>query len=175
MSDRLSVDVERLQSFMRAVGRAAEEEGICYLVGGATAVLLGWRGSTIDVDIRLEPEQESVLRALDSVKRRLRINVELASPADFLPLPGDWRERSLSVGREGRLTFVHFDLYAQTLAKLERGHARDLADVHAMLDRGLVEPERLRSMYEEIEPELFRFPAIDRVRFRETLDGALAG
>ncbi len=170
MSDRLSIDADRLQQFMRAVGQAAEDEGTCYLVGGATAVLLGWRASTIDVDIRLEPEQESVLRSLEPLKRRLRINVELASPADFVPLPSGWRERSLSVRREGRLTFMHFDLYAQALAKLERGHTRDLADVQAMLARDLVERDRLLTMYDEIEPELYRFPAIDRVRFRAAVE-----
>ena len=38
------------------------------------------------------------------------------------------------------MTFRHYDLYAQALAKVERGHARDLADVEAMLERGLVDP-----------------------------------
>ena len=28
------------------------------------------------------------------------MNVELASPADFIPLPGGWRERSLFVTRD---------------------------------------------------------------------------
>lgn len=40
---------------MRAAGEAAAREGVCYLTGGATAVLLGWRATTIDVDLRLEP------------------------------------------------------------------------------------------------------------------------
>lgn len=172
MHPRLKVDAERLAAFMRAVGRAADEDGLCYLTGGATAVLLGWRASTIDVDIRLEPEQESVLRALQTLKQELQLNVEVASPGDFVPLPAGWRERSLSAGREGRLTFLHFDPYAQALAKLERGHARDLADVDAMLERGLVERERLRRMYEEIEPELFRFPAVDPAQFRAAVDEA---
>jgi hypothetical protein len=34
--------------------------------------------------------------------------------------------------------FLHHDLYAQALAKLERGHDRDLDDVDQMLARGLV-------------------------------------
>jgi len=168
--ERLKVDAGRVERFMQRLGSEAAEEGVCYLVGGATAVLLGWRDTTIDVDISLEPEQESVLRALQALKRELSMNVELASPGDFVPLPSGWRERSISAGREGRLTFLHFDLYAQALAKLERGHARDVEDVRAMVERGLVEPARLRELFDEIRGELYRFPAIDERRFRAAVD-----
>ena len=34
--------------------------------------------------------------------------------------------------KEGPLAFRHFDLYAQALAKIERGHAQDLVDVREM-------------------------------------------
>jgi hypothetical protein len=42
-------DVSRIERFMREFGRAASTEGQIYLAGGATAVLYGWRESTIDV------------------------------------------------------------------------------------------------------------------------------
>ena len=162
-------DRDRIGRFMRASGAAAARDGTCYLVGGATAVLLGWRETTIDVDIELDPEQDELLRALPAIKDDLRINVELASPRDFIPLPSGWRERSPSVGREGRLTFKHFDLYAQALAKIERGHAQDVDDVREMLGRGLVERQALRAAFDEIEPQLYRFPAIDPSDFRERI------
>lgn len=160
---------------MRELGRAAGEEGVCYLVGGATAVLVGWRTTTIDVDIELEPEQESLLRALPRIKDDLRVNVELASPGHFVPLPDGWRERSVSVAREGKLSFRHFDPYAQALAKLERAHARDLDDVQAMVDTGLVERADVLARFAEIEPELFRFPAIHPEGFRARVERFAAG
>jgi hypothetical protein len=163
-------DVARIRRFMQAFGAAAPREGTCYLVGGATAVLLGWRPTTIDVDIELDPEQDELLRALPAIKDELRINVELASPRDFIPLPASWSERSPSVGREARLTFKHFDLYSQALAKLERGHTQDVEDVRIMLKRGLVEVDRLRSGFDEIEPQLYRFPAIDPADFRRRVE-----
>jgi hypothetical protein len=168
-------DAERIRQFMRAAGDAARLEGVCYLVGGATAVLLGWRETTIDVDIELEPEQDELLRALPGIKESLLINVELASPRDFLPLPAGWRERSPSVARHGLLTFKHFDLDAQALAKIERGHARDLEDVDAMLQRGLVERAALAAQFDEIEPQLYRFPAIDPGDFRRRVEAVTAG
>ena len=151
---------------MAAAGAVAERDGVCYFAGGATAVLIGWRATTIDVDVLLRPEQDELLRALPRIKDELHVNVELASPADFIPLPAGWEERSDSIGRQGRLTFRHFDLNAQALAKLERAHQRDLDDVKAMLSAGLVDPDTLLACFEEIEPELYRFPAIDPRSFR---------
>ncbi|MDP9222727.1 MAG: hypothetical protein M3P18_02530 [Actinomycetota bacterium] len=132
-----------------------------YLVGGGTAVLEGWRATTIDVDLYLEPEADELLRAIPGLKEDLEINVEFSSPLDFLPeLPG-WRDRSPFVAQEGRLTVRHFDLYAQALAKLERGFDQDLADVRAMVDRGLVSPDQLRRLFDAVADELYRFPAVD--------------
>jgi len=155
---------------MRDLGRDASEETVCYFTGGATAVLIGWRGTTIDVDIRFEPEHESLLRVLPGLKETLRMNVELASPADFIPVPAGWEDRSPFVAREGRVTFRHFDPYAQALAKLERGHDRDLADVRALVDGGLVERGRLRELFDEIRPELYRFPAVDERSFARAVE-----
>jgi hypothetical protein len=99
--------------------------------------------------------------------------VEIASPAHFIPeLPG-WRERSLLVERVGSVSFYHYDPYAQALAKIERGHVQDLSDVAQLLDRGLVEPSRLRRLFEAIAPQLHRYPAVDPPSFRRRLGEAL--
>lgn len=159
--------------FMRSLGESASDDTACYLTGGSTAVLVGWREATRDIDLRLDPDRDELLRRLQELKRELRVNVETASPADFIPVPAGWEERSPFVAREGRVTFRHFDPYAQALAKIERGHDRDRGDVAAMLERGLVEPDTLRRMYSEIEPLLYRFPALDGPSFRRKLDAAL--
>lgn len=79
------VDVERLRRFLRALGAAAERPARVYLTGGATAVLGGWRESTVDVDLVFVPEDDSLYRAIPRLKERLAVNVEIASPAHFLP------------------------------------------------------------------------------------------
>jgi hypothetical protein len=157
---------------LAALDAAAEEEGVCYLVGGATAVLIGWRATTVDVDLKLVPDQDAVLRAIPRLKDELRINVELASPGDFIPLPDGWQERSPLVERRQRLAFRHFDPYSQALAKLERDHTRDRSDVLALVGSGLVDPERLWLYFREIEPALYRFPAIDPAFFRARVEHA---
>jgi hypothetical protein len=171
---RRLADAARLQRFMKELARDADVETEVYLTGGATAVLLGWRDSTIDADILIVPERDALFRAIPRLKEELQLNVEVASPAHFIPeLPG-WRERSLPAAREGRVTYRHYDPYAQALAKVERGHAKDLDDVNQLLDRGLVEPGRLRELFGAIEPQLHRYPAVDPPSFRKRLEELLA-
>ncbi|MGH8574597.1 MAG: DUF6036 family nucleotidyltransferase, partial [Gammaproteobacteria bacterium] len=113
-------DAPRIRRLMEAFGRAAGGDIRVYLVGGTTAVLMGWRASTIDVDFVMRPEDDALLRAIPSLKERLRINVEMASPADFIPVPPGWEDRGIFIAQVGRVAFYHFDVYAQALAKLER-------------------------------------------------------
>jgi hypothetical protein len=167
---RALADVDRIRRFMRAVGEAATAEGRVYFTGGATAVLHGWRASTIDVDVRIVPEQDAIFRAIPRLKEHLQLNVELASPDHFIPVKAGWEDRSPFVAREGRLSFHHFDLYAQALAKIERGHAQDVSDVREMLERRLIDPPGLLAYYEAIEPDLFRYPAIDPGAFRRAVE-----
>lgn len=163
-------DRERIDAFMTALAQEARQSVRIYLVGGTTAVLLGWRSSTMDIDLVMQPEDDALLRAIPVIKERLHLNVELASPGHFIPVPDGWEERSRFIRTVGHATFLHYDLYAQALAKVERGHARDLADVRAMLDRGLIDPPSARDYFHRIEPALYRFPAIDPGTFRRAVD-----
>lgn len=141
-----------------------------YLTGGATAVLEGWRESTVDIDVRFEPDSDAALSRIGEIKERLAVNVELASPLDFLPPLDGWRERSRFRFREGNLEVFDFDPYSQALSKLERGFELDLEDVHSMVSSGRVEAEKLRQLFEGIEPELYRFPAVDPASLRAAVE-----
>ena len=99
----------------------------------------------------------------------LDLNVELASPDDFIPAIPGWRERSLFIARHGLVDFFHYDPYGQALSKLQRKHDRDLIDVEALVQHGLIERERLREMFIQIEPDLIRYPAIDPASFRDAV------
>lgn len=145
-----------------------------YLTGGATAVLEGWRESTIDIDVRFEPDSDAALTRIRDLKEQLSLNVELASPLDFLPPLDGWQERSRFRFREGNLEVFDFDPYSQALSKLERGFALDLEDVRNMIDSGQVDPAKLLDLFEAIESDLFRFPAVDPPSLRDAVE-ALAG
>jgi uncharacterized nucleotidyltransferase DUF6036 len=171
---RRPLDAERLRRFMTELGREADVEARVYFTGGTSAVLLGWRASTIDADIALAPESDRLFRAMPRLKETLEMNIELASPSDFIPeLPG-WQQRSPFILREGRLSFHHYDFYAQALAKIERGHELDRTDVREMLARRLIDPQQALRYFEEIEPKLHRYPAINPAAFRRAAEEMLS-
>ena len=151
---------------MDEIGRRAQGPGRIYVTGGATALLYGWRSSTVDVDIKLDPEPAGIFEAIARLKDELDVNIELASPELFVPPVPGWRERSRPIARRGPVEFLHFDLLSQALAKLARGYERDLDDVRAMQRGGLVSPDELRDGLERIEPELLRYPGLDAEAFR---------
>ena len=160
-------DAEKVRALMRRLGDEARGPGRVYLVGGASAVLIGWRATTVDVDLKLAPEPPGAFAAIARAKEALNMNVELAAPDDFIPpLPG-WQERSSHIARHGLVDFFHYDFHAQALAKIERSHAQDLHDVEAMRRLDLINAQRLIEFFDAIEPDLLRYPAIDAASFRD--------
>lgn len=160
----------KLLQFLERLGRAAQSPGRCFITGGGSALLLGWRESTIDLDLSFDPEPAEVFGAIPALKRELAIHVELAAPSDFLPPLPAWRERSRFIGRFGAMEVYHYDFVSQALAKLERGHAKDLIDVGEMLRRGLTAPAELRAHAQAIVPAMARYPALDADSFLRRLE-----
>jgi len=166
---------EKIFDFMRLLGHAAKAECRVYFTGGVTAVLMGWRESTVDIDLKFEPERDELFRALPEIKEKLGLNVELASPPDFIPEVPGWQDRSSFIARDGKVDFFNFDPYSQALSKIERGHERDILDVESMLKAGLVERRRLLELFSAIEPNLFRYPAITPQVFRNEVERIARG
>jgi hypothetical protein len=133
---RKPVDAKRVEALARLLSATVREDTTLYLTGGSTAVMKGWRASTVDVDLLIEPESDEVLRRIATAKEELDVNIELS--------------------------------------KIERGFEQDLADVTEMVSRGMVDPGRALELFAEIEPELFRYPAIDPAAFRRKVERALS-
>jgi hypothetical protein len=162
---RAQTDAEKVKRFMEALGGRVRGAGRVYLTDGATAVLHGWRPTTVDIDLKMDPEPAGAFEALATLKDELDVNVELATPDHFIPeLPG-WAARSLFIAQYGAVEFFHYDPIAQALSKIERGHARDISDVTEMVARGLVSVPDLLVFFEQIRPALLRFPALDADAF----------
>lgn len=156
---------EKLVEFLSRLGRSARSKGSCYLTGGASALLVGWRETTLDVDLKFDPEPMGVFDAIPELKKSLQINVELASPDDFIPVTANWKSNSPFVGQYGQLSVHHFDFTAQALSKIDRGYPKDLLDVKEMLRRGLTSPTQLLAMLQAIRPLVRRYPAMDEDAF----------
>jgi len=114
---RIEADKIKIQQFMEAIGKASKDSGRIYFTGGVSAVLLGWRAMTVDVDLKFDPEPTGIFDVLPKLKDELNINIELAAPDNFIPLLPGWRERSQFIGRNGKIDFYHYDFYSQALSK----------------------------------------------------------
>ena len=132
-----------------------------FLVGGGTAVYFGWRESTIDVD--LYSSQEAVFRDIQSIKERLRINIEFVRPEHFVPPLTDAESRHVFIDTVGRVSFFHYDPYSQLFSKVVRGFRRDLLDAEDFLASGLVDAARFQRLVQEIPGAIYsQYPALSR-------------
>jgi hypothetical protein len=119
------------------------------------------------------PDRDEILRAIPELKEDLQVNVELASPPDFIPPVPGWEERSLLIARKGQVDWFHFAPYSQALAKIERDHVHDRTDVEPLKRAGLVDPAELRRHFEAIRPQLHRYPALNEAAFARRVDEAV--
>jgi len=166
---------ERLTALMRELARTGPGRGThrVYLVGGGTAVYLGWRPSSIDVD--LYAEQETVFRDIQRIKERLNINIEFARPEDFVPPLKGTVERHVFIDTVGKISFYHYDPYAQAFSKIVRGFERDLGDAERFLGSGMVDGERLRGLVASIPDSAYaRYPSLSRAGVERAVDTFLA-
>src|SRR5262249_35746724 len=109
-SDVARADIER---FLQALGQAVQQPGSIYLVGGAELVYALVRpqgAATVDIDLVLAvPDEHAVQMAIRQLITQQSINVVLAGPGDFLPLPANWEAASRYVGRYGPLDVFYLD------------------------------------------------------------------
>jgi hypothetical protein len=171
---REPLDGAKLAATLTALGQRARGPGRIYLAGGATALMMGIRAMTKDLDIKLQPEPAGVFEAIRDVKEALAVNIELAAPDDFIPAVPGWQERSLFIVRHGQVDFFHYDPLGQALAKISRGHVQDLGDVRAMFALGLFDLASLTDAARAIEPALIRYPALDPATFRAKVEAMVA-
>lgn len=156
---RPPIDRLRVHYFLVKLGIAFHHPARLYLVGGTTLVYEGLREQSLDIDISYEVADEheaDFSQVIRRLKDELQINVEQASPGDFIPLPSGWKERAKHVGRFGQVDVFHFDLYSTALSKIERGREGDYQDVMALLRSGQIDMPELREAFANIMPRLER-------------------
>lgn len=157
MSLRENVDRERIKLFLKHLGDRFKKPGKIYLVGGTSLVFEKLRQQTIDVDVVIEvapAHHTELIQAIRELKDDLSINVEEASPGDFIPLPSGFENRHIFIERYGSLEVLHFDLYSTALSKIERGREQDLEDVLALLRARQIDWNKLAECFHELLPKM---------------------
>ena len=160
---------------MRELAQRAPSRGTyrVYLVDGGTAVHLGWRTSSVDVD--LFSDHEEVFRDIQSIKERLNVNIEFARPEDFVPPLRGSENRHCFIETIGAISFYHYDPYAQVFSKIVRGFQRDLQDAKEFLRSGMVDPKTLRSLVAGISDAAYaKYPALSKEAVEKAVETFLA-
>lgn len=151
---RQRVDRARLRQFLRALGRRVRRPVRFYLVGGTVLIDLDLRATTLDVDFVAEADDPRALaeleQAIRGLKEELDINVEPASPADFLPIPPTALARSRYVDRFGPLSVYYYDIASLVIAKAARALERDLDDVERLVHAGEVDWQDVEDTWREV-------------------------
>lgn len=151
---RPRADQARLRLFLRALGRRVHRRVRFYLVGGIVLIDLGLRGTTLDIDYAAEADEPQALGELElairALKEELDINVEPASPADFLPIPRSVLDQSRFVGRYGQVDVFYYHLPSVVIAKAARGLEQDLADVERLVRAGEVTWPEVEATWQQV-------------------------
>jgi hypothetical protein len=163
MTMRQHVTKEDIEKFLTALGKTYHKPGRIYLAGGAALVHMGARpGATLDIDVVIEAANEDeMVSAIRRLVDQMQINIEFASPADFIPVPSQWMAHSRLFGRYGTIDAFYYDLYSLALSKISRGTERDLLDVRLLVQQKLIELEELDAAYHEIMPRMGKRPYIN--------------
>lgn len=160
MSMRPNVDKSQIENFLKNLGRAFRKPGRLYLVGGAAMVHAGLRpGATQDIDVTVSSANEDeMLDTIRQLKDTMKINVEFASPADFMPIPSQWEASAQYIGRYGAIDVFYFDFYSIALSKIQRGSTRDINDVKLLLQQKVITLQDLDAAYNEVLPRVGKGP-----------------
>lgn len=163
MSMRQNVTRADIDKFLAALGKAYRKPGRIYLAGGAALVHMGVRsGATLDIDVVIEADNEDeMIITIRRLVDQMQINIEFASPADFIPVPSQWTAHSRYFGRYGKIEAFYYDLYSLTLSKISRGNDRDLLDVKLLVQEKLITLDELDAAYNEILPRMGKRPYIN--------------
>src|SRR5215469_740517 len=113
---RQRVGQQDIEQFLIQVGRT-RQPGRLYLTGGAALVHRGVRpGQTLDIDIQITIDPANLTAEIAQLKHKLNMNIEFASPGDFMPLPAQWETRSTFLKRYHHVDAFYFDWYSLALS-----------------------------------------------------------
>lgn len=171
---RENSDLQRIDDFISAIGMMVRTSLKVYFSGGTTAVMLGIRNTTIDVDIKFEPDSIQMYKAIQQLKEQLNMNIELASPDNFIPPLPAWKERSIFITQIGKVNFFHYDLYAQIISKVQRGWKQDLTDAEGFWKK-TGDHQLMMELFGKIKKDFIKYPAVNEIELEKRLKHFIHG
>ena len=148
-----------------------------YLVSRTSHLAEGWCDRVPALELAGDAGGAELGDAAREAARALGVEVVWESPADVIPLPAGWEERSrpAKIGQDGAgnaLELRHFDPYSVVLRLIARGDEPDYVAALEYVLHEWVEPARLESLLAEVVPRMTNQTlAQDPAEFRRKFKG----
>ena len=166
-----------LGSLIDAVRQAVTLPARLYLVSRTSHLAEGWCDRLPALELAGGADSAALGVTDCEAGRALGVRVVWESPADVIPLPAGWEERSLTAtighGDTGNTVELrHFDPYSVVLRLIARGDEPDYVAALEYVLHGWVEPARLESLLSEVVPRMTNQTlAQDPAEFRRKFKG----
>jgi hypothetical protein len=148
-----------------------------YLVARTSHLAEGWCDRVPAFELAGDADRGELGEAAREAARALGVDLVWESPADVIPLPQGWEERSLgaAIGLGGAghaLEIRHFDPYSVVLRLIARGDEPDYVAALEYVLHKWVEPARLEGLLSEVVPRMTNQTlAQDPAEFRRKFKG----
>jgi len=166
-----------LSTLIDAVRRDVAAPARLYLVSRTSHLAEGWCDRVPALELAGDGGPADPGEAVREAGRALGVHVIWESPADVIPLPAGWEERSLAatIGQKDKanpLEVRHFDPYSVVLRLIARGDEPDYVAALEYVLHGWVVPAQLEGLLSEVVPRMTNQTlAQDPAEFRRKFKG----
>jgi hypothetical protein len=186
-----------LGRLVAAVRRSVAAPARLYLVSRTSHLAEGWCDRVPALELAGDAGRAELGEAVREASRALGVDLVWESPADVIPLPAGWEERSLGAdlsavglpkaealakaarpatiekpGAGNAVELRHFDPYSVVLRLVARGDEPDYVAALEYVRHGWVEPVRLEALLGEVVPRMTNQTlAQDPAEFRRKFKG----
>ena len=166
-----------LGTLIAAVRRSVAAPARLYLVSRTSHLAEGWCERVPAFELAGDAGRAELGEAVREAGRAIGVDLVWESPADVIPLPVGWEERSrpAMIGHGGTgnaLELRHFDPYSVVLRLIARGDEPDYVAALQYVLHEWVEPARLEGLLGEVLPRMTsQTLAQDPAEFRRKFKG----
>jgi len=166
-----------LGALIAATQRYVAAPARLYLVSRTSHLAEGWCDRVPAFELAGDAGRADLADAVREAGRAVGAGLVWESPADVIPLPAGWEERSrpamIAGGGTGTaLELRHFDPYSVVLRLIARGDEPDYVAALEYVLHGWVEPPRLEGLLGEVLPRMTNQTlAQDPAEFRRKFKG----
>jgi hypothetical protein len=166
-----------LRTLILAAGRSVAAPARLYLLSRTSHLAEGWCDRVPAFELAGGAGAAELGEAVREAARELGVDLVWESPADVIPLPAGWEERSrpamIGQGASGSpLELRHFDPYSVVLRLIARGDEPDYVAALQYVLHQWVEPARLEGLLAEVVPRMTNETlAQDPAEFRRKFKG----